>query len=366
MDAHVLRSFCTPPDCHSRLKNAILISYTLESGEMMNVKPRSKTPPGNLPTPLSSFIGREREIAEVIQLLSAHRLVTLTGAGGSGKTRLSLQVAHELQGNFKDGIWFVELGSISIPALIHQTIVSALDIREQAGRPLLDVLVDHLATRHVLLIIDNCEHLISACAQTVENILQQCPDLKILVTSREVLGITGEVAWTVPPLSLPASQPWVNPTSAQDALRLYEEAESVQLFVAHAQATSSGFELTTENGAWVAEICRQLDGMPLAIQLAAARVRTLSVQQIAQRLDDRFRLLTGGSRTAPLRQQTLAAALDWSYDLLSATEQKILQRLSVFAGGATLDAAEAGLLRMRRSHPLRYWTCYPAWWIKAW
>ncbi|MCI0553219.1 MAG: tetratricopeptide repeat protein [Anaerolineae bacterium] len=303
--------------------------------------PSSKiNPNGNLPTPLSAFIGREREIVEVKQLLSAHRLVTLTGAGGSGKTRLSLRVASELLREFEHGIWFVELASITDPAFVIQTVASTLNIREQAKQELMEVLVDHLLSRQALLVLDNCEHLISACAQFMQTILQKCPDLKILATSREVFGITGEAAWTVPPLSLPSQQPWTNPVSAQDALSLYEESESVQLFVARAMAISSGFKLTSENGAWIAEICRHLDGMPLAIELAAARMRSLSVQQIAERLDDRFHLLTGGSRTAALRQQTLAATLDWSYMLLSANEQKVLQRLSVFAGGATLDAAE--------------------------
>jgi len=165
--------------------------------------------------------------------------------------------------------------------------------------------------------------------------------LKVLATSREALGIAGEVIWTVPSLSLPDQQPWMNPASAHDAMAHYKESESVQLFVAGATSISPDFKLTTENGAWVAEICRRLDGMPLAIELAAARVRTLSVQQIAQRLNDRFHLLIGGSRTAEPRQQTLAATLDWSYTLLSDVERKVLQRLSVFAGGATLEAMEA-------------------------
>ena len=307
----------------------------------MKVNPNKKIRLNNLPTPLSSFVGRERERAEVRQLLSAHRLVTLTGAGGSGKTRLSLKIAEELVQELEDGIWFAELASIFDPALVPQAIASALNIREQSGRAILDILVDYLSTRHVLLVLDNCEHLISACAQLAELLLQRSPRLKILATSREVLGITGEAAWVVPPLSLPIQHPWKDPASATDALKLYENSESVQLFVARAQTISPEFCLTSENGAWVAEICRHLDGMPLAIELAAARVRSLSVQQVAQRLDDRFHLLTGGSRTAPPRQQTLAATLDWSYTLLSATEQKVLQRLSVFAGGATLDAAQS-------------------------
>ena len=297
-------------------------------------------PAGNLPASLSSFIGREREIREVRNLISTHRLVTLTGAGGSGKSRLALKVARELVNEFEQGVWLVELASIFDPNFVLQSTLSTFNIREQSGQSLMDTLVVYLSGRRVLLVIDNCEHLILACAQLVETLLQKCPELKILTTSREVLGMTGEAAWAVPPLSLPVPQPWIDPTSAQNALGPYEASESVQLFVARAVENSPEFQLTAENGAWVAEICRHLDGMPLAIELAAARVRSLSIQQIAQRLDDRFHLLTSGSRTAPPRQQTLAATLDWSYALLSPPEQKVLQRLSVFAGGATLEAAE--------------------------
>lgn len=306
----------------------------------MKVSERPNVSPNNLPTPISSFIGRGREIVEVKELLFSHRLVTLTGPGGSGKTRLALKAAERLSGEFQDGIWFIEFSSVVDPIVVPQTIATACGIREQAGKTILDLLLDFLSSRQSLLILDNCEHLISACAQFSESSLRKSPGLKILVTSREVLGITGEAAWMVPALSLPDQQPWVNPASAQDALSLYEASESVQLFVTRAMAISPEFELTADNGPWVAEICRRLDGMPLAIELAAARVRSLSVQQIAQRLDDRFQLLTGGSRTAPLRQQTLLSTLDWSYALLSEKEQKVLQRLAVFAGGATLDAAE--------------------------
>jgi len=302
---------------------------------------KTKTSLSNLPTALSSFIGREHEIGEVMRLLASHRLVTLTGPGGCGKTRLSLQVANELFEEFEQGVWFIELASIFDSAFIPQTIAATLSIREQSGRSITDILVDYLSVRRILLVVDNCEHLISACAQFLETLLQRSPGLKILATSREVLGVTGEVTWSVPPLSLPSQQPWTDPASVQSALGPYEESESVQLFVARATENAPDFHLTAENGAWVAEICRRLDGMPLAIELAAARLRSLSIQKIAQRLDDRFHLLTSGSRTAPPRQQTLAAALDWSYALLSEAEQKVLQRLAVFAGGATLEAAEA-------------------------
>ena len=302
--------------------------------------PKNKPTFGNLPIPLSTFIGREHEIAEIQRLLASNRLITLTGPGGCGKTRLGLKVAHELLKEFENAVWFIELASITDSWFVPQTIATILNVREQLGRPLEDVLTNALVGAPALLILDNCEHLILTCAQITENLLKRCPHLKIITTSREILGIPGEVALTVPPLSLPAQQPWTNPASAQHAIGLYGESESVQLFVTRATSHAPDFELSAENGAWVAEICRHLDGMPLAIELAAARVRSLSVQQIAQRLDDRFNLLTGGSRTAPLRQQTLVSTLDWSYALLSEAEQKVLQRLSVFAGGASLEGAE--------------------------
>jgi predicted ATPase len=306
----------------------------------MKVSPTNRTPPHNLSVPLSSFIGREREIEEVKQFLRSHRLVTLTGPGGCGKTRLALKVAHEKLGEFEHGIWFVELASIFEPVLILQTVASTLSVREHSGGSLMDILVNHLSAREILLVLDNCEHLITACAEFAEAILQKCPHLKILATSREVLGIIGEVSGAVPPLLMPDQQPWKNPASGQQAVQYYEDFESVKLFVARAKTVYPAFRLTAENGAWVAEVCRRLDGMPLAIELAAARVRDLAVQQIAQRLDERFRFLTAGSRTAPPRQQTLRATLDWSYALLSEKEQKILQRLSVCVGSMTLETAE--------------------------
>lgn len=295
----------------------------------------------SLPEPLSAFIGREHEIAEIRNLLSEHRLVMLTGAGGSGKTRLAIRVANELSGEYEDGVWFIELASLAEPALVPQTIASTLNVHESSARPLMDSLVDYLSTRELLLVVDNCEHLISNCAKIVEILLQKCPHLSFLATSREPLNIASEVVWSVPPLSLPDVQPWRDTASGQKAISVYEQSEAIQLFVSRARSAAVDFSLTLENGASIAEICRRLDGIPLAIELAAARVRSLSVQQIAQRLDDCFQLLTGGTRTAPPRQQTLAATLDWSYNLLSESEQKLLQRLSVFTGGAALEAVEA-------------------------
>jgi predicted ATPase/DNA-binding CsgD family transcriptional regulator len=301
---------------------------------------KDKFASGYLPVLLSTLIGRQHESREVQKLLLSNRLVTLTGPGGCGKTRLALKVAQELVGDFDNHVWFIELATVADPVFVPQTIAATLNVREQSRRSLINVLTDALSAYPALLILDNCEHLILACAQIAETLLNNCPDLTILTTSREILGITGEVTWAVPPLSLPDQQPWTNPASARQAIHAYQESESVQLFVARAEASAPDFQLSAENGSWVAEICRRLDGIPLAIELAAARVRTLSVQQIARRLDDRFLLLTGGSRTAPLRHQTLAAALDWSYALLSEAEQNVLQGLSIFAGGATLEALE--------------------------
>lgn len=297
----------------------------------MHVNENSSTPPHNLPAALSSFVGRGREMAEIVRLVQEQRLVTLTGAGGSGKTRLALEVARGVQSSFSDGAWLVELASLADGALVPQAVASALGVSEQGGRPLLATLAESLQSRHMLLVVDNCEHLVLACAQLAESLLQACPSLTILATSREALAVQGEVIRIVPPLSLPR---------AENA-GLAPESEAVQLFVARAAAAAPDFELNPQNAPAVAQICLRLDGMPLAIELAAARVRSLSVHQIAELLKDRFQLLTGGSRTAPARQRTLEAALEWSYGLLPEDERRLLQRLSVFAGGCTLEAAEA-------------------------
>ena len=298
------------------------------------------SPVGYLPGAPSPLIGREYEASAVQNLLSTHRIVTLTGAGGSGKTRLSLKVAANLCDDFPEGAWFIEFAPLEDPALVPQAVASVLGIPEPKKRLLADELIRHLRNSHALLILDNCEHLLDACAQLAEALLRDCPEIRVLVTSREPLGIAGEVVWTVPPLSLPELQPGQPPDGGDGALPAYQQSEAVQLFVSRASSVLPGFTLTSDNAAWISEICRRLDGMPLAIELAAARVRALSVRQIAERLDDRFHLLTGGHRTAPARQQTLAAALDWSYDLLSDTERLVLQRSSVFWGSTALPAIE--------------------------
>ena len=289
----------------------------------------------NLPIQLTSFIGRAREIAEVKRLLGAARLVTLTGAGGAGKTRLALQVAAEMVEGHPDGVWLTEFAPIADPALVPKTVASALAIPEQPGRDMTETLVDALRLKALLLVLDNCEHLLAACRDLAAALLRKCPQVRILATSREGLGVPGESLWRVPSLSMPEDIRHLPPS---EELVLYE---AVRLFVDRAVATAPGFTVTSENAPAVAQVCHQLDGIPLAIELAAARVKVLAVEQIASRLDDRFRLLTGGSRMVLPRHQTLRAAIDWSYHLLSETERVLLRRLSVFAGGWTLEAAES-------------------------
>ncbi len=288
----------------------------------------------NLPAQITSFIGREKEMAELRELLGAHRLVTLTGAGGAGKTRISLEVAAQLLDQLPDGAWLIELASVSAPDLIPQTLLSVFNLRGDPHRSAQDILIDHLRDKSMLLLLDNCEHLVEACAQLADALLSACPRLRILATSREALGIAGEVEYHVPSMITP--DPGRLPPLDELA-----KVDSVQLFLERAGAVRSGFRLTGANASSVAQICSHLDGIPLAIELAASRVKALSPEQIAARLDDRFRLLTGGSRTALPRQQTLRAAIDWSYSLLSEQEKVLFRRLAVFAGGWTLEAAEA-------------------------
>ncbi|HEX5849247.1 MAG TPA: LuxR C-terminal-related transcriptional regulator [Rubrobacter sp.] len=288
----------------------------------------------NLPLQLTSFVGREREMAEVATMLQEHRLLTLTGPGGSGKTRLALAVASRAVEGYSDGVWLAELAPLSDPDLVPQAVASVLDVREVSGTLLVDSLRTQIGSREILLILDNCEHVIDACASLAEGLLGHCQNLRILATSREVLGIVGETLFAVPPLSLPDPRRLPSPES----LTSYEAA---RLFVERARAVRPDFELTGDNAMAVAQICYRLDGIPLAIELAAARVRVLSVGQISTRLDESFRFLTVSGRTALARQRTLAATIDWSHELLSEREKVLFRRLSVFAGGWTLEAAEA-------------------------
>jgi predicted ATPase len=293
-----------------------------------------QAPRHNLPEHLTGLIGRETEQGEVLSLLAAARLVTLVGAGGVGKTRLALAVAAELVDRYADGVWLVELAALAEPGLVVAAVAQALGVREEATRPLMDTLIDHLKSRQLLLLLDNCEHLVAACAGLAGRLARSCPTLSLLATSREALEVAGERRYRVPSLPVP------DLALLPPAERLAESA-AVALFVTRARERRSDFALTAQNGRAVASICARLDGIPLAIELAAARVGSLAVEGIAARLDDRFRLLTGGARDALPRQRTLRAALDWSYNLLGEPEQLVLDRLSVFAGGWTLAAAEA-------------------------
>jgi predicted ATPase/class 3 adenylate cyclase len=295
--------------------------------------------PNNLPEQLSSFVGREREMAEVKRLLASTRLLTLTGPGGTGKTRLSLQVAADLFDQFRDGVWLVEFATITDAALVIETVAAALDLRQEAGRPLATTLTAFLRSRLCLLVFDNCEHVVAACANLAEMLLRSCPQLRILASSREPLGIVGETAWPLAPLSLPDH--WRDLAAGPDALARLSQFEAVRLFIERATVARPAFRATTENIPVIAQICWRLDGIALAIELAAARIRVLTLQQIVERLDDRFHLLTTGSRTAVPRQQTLRSLIDWSHDLLSESERILFRRLAVFARGRTLEAIEA-------------------------
>ena len=298
----------------------------------------AKPTPHNLPIQLTSFIGREKEMIEIKRLLTKSegsvRLLTLTGPGGCGKTRLALQAAFGMFEVFPDGVWLVEFAPLVDPLLVPQTVAIILGLREEPGRPLLSTLTDHLRGKRLLLILDNCEHLVQASAQLADALLHTCPNVDILSTSREMLGVAGERALVVPSLSMPDPREFPPP-------ELLSQYEAVRLFAERATTVMPEFILTQENASAIAQICQRLDGIPLALELAAARIKVLRVEQIAARLTDMFRLLTGGTRTALPRQQTLQAALDWSYDLLSETERHVFNRLSVFAGGWTLEAAEA-------------------------
>ncbi len=291
----------------------------------------------NLPTPLTSFIGRERLVQQITELVTSAengavtRLLTLTGAGGSGKTRLAIHAAKAIaqRGAFEDGVWWVELAAVNDAVFLPQAVAKVVGVREAPERSLTELLVTELTAARVLLVLDNCEHLLIGCAQLVEQLLYRCPQLRVMTTSREPLGVLGESVLPVPPLELADSNDGVNVFGA------------VQLFVERAAAVQSGFSINAANANAIAQLCQRLDGIPLAIELAAARIKVLSPEQIVARLDDRFNLLTSGNRAALPRHQTLRATFDWSYDLLDADEQRLFWQLSVFVGGFALDAAEA-------------------------
>jgi predicted ATPase/class 3 adenylate cyclase len=293
----------------------------------------------NLPSQLTSFIGREQEIAEAGKLLSSTRILTFIGPGGTGKTRLCLQVAAEQFAEFKDGVWLIELAQLADANYVLSTVASTFHLREYQGVPLRDTVTDYLRGKQSLLVLDNCEHLIETCAQLSDHFLHACPKLKIIASSREALGINGETVYRVPSLSLP--QDFENLRDVGNLTHDLMRYEAMRLFSERAKKANPQFTFTPDNASYVIQICKRLDGIPLAIELAAARLKLFTPQQIAERLDDRFKLLTGGSRSALPRQQTLRALIDWSYLTLNETEQEVFRKLAVFSGGWTFEAAES-------------------------
>jgi predicted ATPase/class 3 adenylate cyclase len=300
----------------------------------------SGRPSNNLPVQLTLFIGREKELGSIARKLQGARLVTLTGSGGVGKTRLAIEAANRMLGNYPDGVWLVELGPLSNPHLVPQSLAAALNLRDEPGRPALHSLVEALREKRMLIILDNCEHLVEASASLVEALLAECPNLQFLASSREALGVEGEAVAPVPSLSHPGEE-FISRREVHYQPENLLGYEAVQLFLARAQAVEPEFRLDKSNSDGVVSICQRLDGIPLAIELAAARVRVLGIDQIAERLGNVFRLLTGGSRSAVPRHQTLWATIDWSHALLSEAERVLFRRLAVFVGGWTMEAAEA-------------------------
>jgi len=323
-----------------RLENAADFRRAIEDGIQARIlaalgqarAPGRDVAPNNLPAQVTSFLGREKELEALRALLPTTHLLTLSGMGGCGKTRLALEVARGAMGQYFDGTWLVELAPLAHPQLLPQTVARVLGLKEEPNRPLTDTIVAHLKAKNLLLVLDNCEHLLAASAELAAAILRDCPEITILTASREGLGIAGEVIFQVPPLAAP-------PAGRTLSLEELGRVESVALFVERAKAVKPGFALTETNRAAVAEVCRRLDGIPFAIELAVARIKVMSAEEIANRLDDRFRLLTGGSRTALPRHQTLRALIDWSYENMPEHEKMLLRRFATFAGGWTLDAA---------------------------
>ncbi len=327
---------CLEKDPRQRLRD--IGDARIEIEEAREARPPARAPVSatqhNLPKQLTSFVGREREIAECDALLCESRLLTLSGIGGCGKTRLALKVADSRLEAHPDGVWFVDLAPVSDPDRVPVAVATAASVREEPGKPILETLTRHLAEKRTLVVLDNCEHVLLACATLSERLLASAPELRLLATSREGLGVKGERSYAVPPLSVPAPD-------TESEVHAIETSEAVRLFVDRARVIAPDFRLTEETTSVVAEICRRLDGLPLAIELAAARVRFLSVDQIRAKLDDRFRLLTGGSKTAIPRHRTLLATIQWSYDNLAPGEQRFFRLLSVFAGSWSLGAAAA-------------------------
>ena len=313
LGTHPLRDLPRPERvvqlCHPELRN-----------EFPPLRSHTNIAAHNLPAQLTSFVGRQTEIGRLRDAMAGNRLVTLIGAGGVGKTRLALQVAAEVAGDFADGAWYVDLAPITVAEVVPVAVARALGLPDHPGRSTMDTLLRFVPDRHLLIVLDNCEHLLDACAELLGTLLAAAPRLTVLATSREPVNIAGEVIWQVPSLSL--------------------ADEAIELFAERARLARPDFTVTEDNSTAVAEICRRLDGMPLAIELAAARVRALSLTEIVDSLHDRFRLLTGGSRTAVRRQQTLRASVDWSHALLTETERILFRRLAVFFGGFDLPAAQ--------------------------
>jgi len=323
LGAHRLKDLARAEEIYQLIGDGLAASF-----------PPLRTPdivPNNLPVAVSPFVGRGAETEQAVKLLSDSRLLTITGVGGAGKTRLAIEVGAALTEPMTDGVWLVELAALTDGKRVLPEIAESLGVDEVPGKPLVDSVTDHLEGRQVLLIIDNCEHLLDDCARTIESLLNRLRLLKVIATSRELLGVVGETALGLQSMTLPTEDVSVDQLVAYDA---------IQLFVDRAEAASTDFRLDRTTADAVLEICRRLDGMPLAIELAAARVRSLTVQQVASNLDQRFRLLTGGSRTALPRQQTLAAAIDWSYRLLDDEERLLFDRMSVFQGGFELEAVQ--------------------------
>jgi non-specific serine/threonine protein kinase len=315
----------------SELERSQWISFARGNSGFPRPATAANKPITNLPAPLTTFIGREQEQADVTRLIAKYRMVTLTGSGGVGKTRLSLRVGEQTAGQYPHGVWLVELAAVLDPALLWSVTARALGLRDDPQRPIIDLLCDYLSNRSMLLILDNCEHLLDACAQFIFTLLGQSYHLTVLATSREPLGVTGEALYRVPSLSVPDLKQW--PAG-------FGKFESFKLFEERAQRVQFDFLVTEEHALSIAQICNRLDGIPLAIELAAAKVGMFSVETIASQLEESFNLLTGGDRTVLPRHQTLRASIDWSWGLLTDSEQRLMSQLSVFAGGWTLEAAQ--------------------------